>query len=55
LHLRVGAGDTARGEINIAYDEGLAERIFDALRDRPNASEKKMFGGAAFVATLPPK
>lgn len=31
------------------YDEGLAQRIRDALEDRPDVSEKKMFGGLAFL------
>ncbi len=33
----------------MAYDPGLAERIRDALRERPNVSERKMFGGIAFM------
>lgn len=33
----------------MAYDEGLAERIRDALRGRPGVSERKMFGGLAFM------
>lgn len=33
----------------MAYDEELAERIRDVLRDRPSAREKKMFGGVAFM------
>lgn len=32
------------------YDEGLAERIRDDLRAQPNISEKKMFGGLAFLS-----
>ena len=31
------------------YDEGLAQRIRDALEDRSDVSEKKMFGGLAFL------
>ena len=31
------------------YDEGLAERIREALEDRSDVSEKKMFGGLAFL------
>lgn len=34
----------------MAYDEGLAERIRDVLRDRAGVSEKKLL-----VSTLPPK
>ncbi len=33
----------------MAYDEGLAQRIRDALDDRSDVSEKKMFGGLAFL------
>jgi TfoX/Sxy family transcriptional regulator of competence genes len=33
----------------MAYDEGLAERIRDALRDRRDVAERQMFGGLAFM------
>ena len=33
----------------MAYDEGLAERIRQMVVDRPGVSEKKMFGGLAFM------
>jgi hypothetical protein len=33
----------------VAYDEGLAERIRDALALREGLSERKMFGGIAFM------
>src|SRR5262245_50395193 len=33
----------------VAYDKGLAQRIREALEDQPNISEKKMFGGLAFL------
>jgi TfoX/Sxy family transcriptional regulator of competence genes len=33
----------------MAYDEGLAERIRMVLDDDPRVSEKKMFGGIAFL------
>jgi hypothetical protein len=33
----------------MAYDEGLAERIRLANGDRPAVTEKKMFGGLAFM------
>jgi TfoX/Sxy family transcriptional regulator of competence genes len=33
----------------MSYDEGLAERIREALEDRSDVSEKKMFGGLAFL------
>lgn len=31
------------------YDEGLAQRIREALGDQPALSEKRMFGGLAFL------
>ena len=31
------------------YDEDLAERIRDLLADEPSLTEKKMFGGVAFL------
>ena len=33
----------------MAYDEGLAERIRGILADRHDVSERKMFGGIAFM------
>ena len=33
----------------MAYDEELADRIRALLGDRPDMSEKKMFGGLAFL------
>ena len=33
----------------MAYDEGLAERIRELLEDQVDFSEKKMFGGLAFM------
>jgi hypothetical protein len=33
----------------MAYDEGLAERIRGVLDGRPGVSEKRMFGGIAFL------
>jgi hypothetical protein len=33
----------------MAYDEILADRVRDALGDRPGLTERKMFGGLAFV------
>jgi len=33
----------------MAYDEGLAERIRGVLDERPGVSEKRMFGGVAFL------
>ncbi len=33
----------------MTYDEGLAQRIREVLEDREDLSEKKMFGGLAFL------
>jgi TfoX/Sxy family transcriptional regulator of competence genes len=33
----------------MAYDEALAERIRDRLRDADGVTEKRMFGGLAFL------
>jgi TfoX/Sxy family transcriptional regulator of competence genes len=33
----------------MAYDEALANRIRDVLRDRDDVAERKMFGGLAFM------
>ena len=33
----------------MAYDEGLAQRIREALTDQPNLVERKMFGGIGFI------
>lgn len=33
----------------MAYDEGLAQRIREALEERSDVSEKRMFGGVAFL------
>ena len=33
----------------MAYDEGLAQRIQEALGDLPGLVEKKMFGGVGFM------
>ncbi len=33
----------------MAFDEGLAQRVRKALGDRPSVTEKKMFGGLAFL------
>ena len=32
----------------MAYDEGLASRIREAIGEQPGLAEKKMFGGLAF-------
>jgi hypothetical protein len=33
----------------LAFDEGLAERVREALRDEELLTEKKMFGGLCFL------
>ena len=33
----------------MAYDEGLAQRIEDALADQPDLVAKKMFGGVGYM------
>src|SRR3954471_19187410 len=33
----------------MAYDEGLATRVRDVVGDEPGVSEKRMFGGLAFM------
>jgi TfoX/Sxy family transcriptional regulator of competence genes len=33
----------------MAYDEGLAQRIREEMQNIPEVSEKKMFGGLAFM------
>lgn len=35
----------------MAYDEGLAERIRGVLEERRDVSEKRMFGGLAFLVS----
>ena len=34
----------------MSYDEGLAERLRQSLQSRRDISERKMFGGLAFMA-----
>ena len=36
-------------EVEMAYDEGLSERIQDYFEDRPGVTDKKMFGGLCFL------
>ena len=33
----------------MAFDPGLAQRVREVLADRPNISERAMFGGLAFL------
>ena len=33
----------------MVFDEGLAQRIREAIGDRPDLVEKKMFGGIGFM------
>jgi hypothetical protein len=44
----------------MAYEETLADRLRDMLEGEPGLSEKRMFGGLAFLGlayaqSLPPK
>jgi hypothetical protein len=41
--------DTQSGGFDMAFDEGLAERIREAVRMRAGISERTMFGGLAFM------
>jgi hypothetical protein len=46
----VGAGPAATGVASgVAYDEALAERIRRLVSDEDGLTEKKMFGGLAFL------
>ena len=38
-----------RRELNMAYDEGVAQRLRDMLQKIPAVSERKMLGGIAFM------
>lgn len=38
-----------QGGLDMAYDEGLSQRIRENLADQPGVVEKKMFGGLAFM------
>lgn len=42
--------DTIKGK-DMAFDEGLAERIREHFRDRRDVVEKKMFGGLCFMVS----
>jgi hypothetical protein len=35
----------------VAFDEGLAQRVREVLGERPDLTEKKMFGGLAFLSS----
>lgn len=39
----------SRYRLAVAYDEGLAERLRDLVSDDSSMSERKMFGGLAFL------
>jgi TfoX/Sxy family transcriptional regulator of competence genes len=46
----VGVASILRKETTaMAFDESLARRIREALGEQPNVSERKMFGGIAFM------
>jgi len=36
---------------NMAYDEGLAQRLRDIFQDQKEVEEKKMFGGLCFMVS----
>jgi hypothetical protein len=36
-------------EVDMAYDEGLAQRVRKVLEDMPGFTERKMFGGIGFM------
>jgi TfoX/Sxy family transcriptional regulator of competence genes len=38
-----------RGDLSLAFDESLADRVRDVLAARGDLSERKMFGGIAFM------
>ena len=44
-----GASPPSGRTCRMAYDEGLAQRIREALDDTVGVTEKKMFGGLAFM------
>ncbi len=35
----------------MAFDDGLAQRVREVLGERPGLTEKKMFGGLAFLSS----
>ncbi len=43
-----GAEMSREGE-QMAYDQGLAERVLDVLGDQPALTERRMFGGISFM------
>jgi TfoX/Sxy family transcriptional regulator of competence genes len=43
------AVESARGIVAVAYDEELANRIRKLVADEPALTERKMFGGLAFL------
>ena len=45
------AGPTRRHTRQMAYDEELADRLREALQDVPGVTEKRMFGGLAFMVS----
>jgi len=41
--------------LGVAFDEALADRIRDALAPRGGLSERRMFGGIAFMLEVAPE
>lgn len=48
--LKSGDAHTMERQTLMAFDEGLAERLREILRRYPGITEKKMFGGLAFLS-----
>lgn len=46
----VQQANVIRQESRMAYDEGLAERLREVLQSQQDITEKKMFGGLAFMS-----
>jgi hypothetical protein len=38
-----------QGALNVAYDEGLAQRVHEVMLGQPALEEKRMFGGVGFL------
>jgi TfoX/Sxy family transcriptional regulator of competence genes len=45
----VASAQTVRQNCSVAYDERLAERLQELLRGEEGLTEKRMFGGLAFL------
>lgn len=47
--MRAGSGPRAHRHRSVTYDETLADRVRGVLGDDPRLTERKMFGGLAFM------